>query len=351
LEKAYDMQPLKQQGLDGSGQTIVFWEVGDGYDPSDLQTFDNHFDLPDPQITTVGPSQKQQGELIMDLETVHSLAPGARLVVYTSSPRTESAQDALLQQMLQQHPGAIFSYSWGGCELADSNPSFWVNAFQQAASEGSTVIAAAGDSGGYDCMQPDATGPTKSGIGVSLPASSPYVLAVGGTRLSLNTNGGYYDETPWNYAIANEGTGGGISKLFKAPSWQKAAHRDRWSMRTVPDVAAIADPETGLLNFSDGSWSQGGGTSLATPIWVALTALIDEYLQKQGLKPLGLDSQALYALAAGSPKLPPFHDITVGGNMVYNAFTGYDLVSGVGSPNAWNLAQDLAQYEKNGGRV
>lgn len=349
VEDAYDIKPLIQQGFDGSGQTIVFWEVGDGYNPSDLATFDKRFNLPDPQITQVGPKQDEEGELIMDLETVHSLAPAANLVVYTASPQTESAQDKLLQQMFQQHPGAIFSFSWGGCELADDNPQFFVSAFQQAAAQGDTVIASAGDSGGYECLDPDAQGPTKDAVGVSSPASSPYALAIGGTRLSLNTKDGYYDETPWNYAMSMQGTGGGVSKLYKAPSFQKSAQNGRWQGRTVPDVSAIGDPETGLLNYYQGSWSQGGGTSLGTPVWAAITALMDQYLQKQGQKPLGFYDAALYALAAQRTAHPPFHDITTGGNLVYNAGPGYDLASGLGSPDVWNLAQDLSQYEKNGG--
>lgn len=351
VENAYDIKPLLQQGLDGSGQTIVFWELGDGYSPSDLSTFDQHFGLPAPHITEVGHDEKSQGELIMDLETVHALAPGADLVVYTGSPQTEQGQDQLIQQMFQQHPGAVFSFSWGGCELGNESPQFFVTGFQQAASLGDTVVASSGDSGGYECMEPDAQAPTQDGVGVSAPASSPYVLSVGGTRLGLNTRGGYYDETPWNYAISNEGTGGGVSQAYHDPSFQQQAQNGRWSMRTVPDVSAIGDPETGLLNYTDGDWNQGGGTSLATPVWAAITALLDQYLQKQGQKALGFYDPALYALAAGSPGHPPFHDITTGGNLVYNAGPGYDLASGLGSPDVWNLAQDLLAYEKNGGHV
>ena len=349
VENAYDIKPLQQQGLDGSGQTIVFWELGDGYSSSDLSTFDQHFGLPTPQITQVGPNQKQQGELIMDLETAHSLAPGARLVVYTANPQTEAGQDLLLQQMFQQQPGAVFDFSWGGCEQTWANPNFFVTGFQQAASLGDTVIASSGDSGGYECMQADARAPTRDAIGVSAPASSPDVLSVGGTRLSLNARGGYYDETPWNYAVANEGTGGGVSQAYSDPNFQQTAQHGRWSKRTVPDVSAIGDPETGLLNYSDGGWSQGGGTSLATPVWAAITALLNQYLKQQGQRPLGFYDAALYALAAGSPSHPPFHDIITGGNMVYNAGAGYDLASGLGSPDVWNLAQDLLTYEQSGG--
>ena len=120
--------------------------------------------------------------------------------------------------------------------------------------------------------------------------------------------------------------------------------------RTVPDVVADADPQSGMAIFVDGSWSQGGGTSLATPLWSGMAAAINTYLVRKGLKKMGFVNPALYDLAAAKPAFAPFHDITVGNNLRYAAGPGFDVATGLGSPDAWNLARDLETYQRNGGR-
>jgi kumamolisin len=112
-------------------------------------------------------------------------------------------------------------------------------------------------------------------------------------------------------------------------------------MRQVPDVAADADLNTGTVVVNNGQ-PVGGGTSLATPMWAGFTALIDQYLTSHGGHPVGFFNPLLYSLANGRPSYPPLHDITVGGNDFYPAGTGYDMTTGLGSPNVWNLARDLA---------
>ena len=98
--------------------------------------------------------------------------------------------------------------------------------------------------------------------------------------------------------------------------------------------------------YSDGRWSSGGGTSQAAPIWAGMTAVINQYLKRQGVKPVGFMNPALYALANNPQPFPPFHDILVGSNLVYRATPGYDLATGLGSPDAWNLARDLEAYQR-----
>jgi subtilase family serine protease len=122
-------------------------------------------------------------------------------------------------------------------------------------------------------------------------------------------------------------------------------------MRQEPDVSADADPTTGAAVYSPsyGGWIQGGGTSQAAPIWAGLTALINQYLLSKHLPVSGFVNPALYALAAGHPIYPPFYDVTVGSNLHFAAKPGYDLASGLGTPNAWNLARDLEAYLKSGG--
>ena len=191
--------------------------------------------------------------------------------------------------------------------------------------------------------------PSDDRIGVHVSASVPWVTGVGGTRLSLNADGSYYNETVWQQASANEASGGGLSSHFARPAWQVApgvppAGTD--AKRAVPDVSA--DAESGMAIYSDGQWSSGGGTSQAAPIWAGMTAVINQYLKRQGVKPVGFMNPALYALANSPQPFPPFHDILVGSNLVYRATPGYDLASGLGSPDAWNLARDLEAYQRAG---
>jgi kumamolisin len=121
-------------------------------------------------------------------------------------------------------------------------------------------------------------------------------------------------------------------------------------MRQVPDVAAIADPETSVAVNINGEFTEEGGTSQATPVWAGMTALINQYLLSKGLRVAGFMNPALYSLAAAKQPYPPFHDVTLGTNLAYPAGPGYDLATGLGTPIAWNLARDLESYIRKGGR-
>ncbi|HZU14658.1 MAG TPA: S53 family peptidase [Chloroflexota bacterium] len=368
LLQAYDIAPLRQHA-DGSGETVVFFEW-DGFQQSDLDTFDSHFGLPPmhPVIADPSVSLKPGGETPMDLEAVHEIAPGAKLIVYNcdgnTNCSTEAQLDAMQQQMLQQHPGAIFSQSWSWCDKAMGRTisQKYVNIYQAGAASGDQVFASTGDSGAYQCLEVANAGtpPTSDYIGSSLPAAAPGVTAVGGTRLSVGVNQSWYDETVWEEPATTNGSGGAPACCIQRPSWQagpgvntQIARYDSNNMRMTPDVSADADPASGTATYCSGSdecpgWSQGGGTSLATPIWAGIAALIDQYLRDNHVRPVGAMNPALYALAAGSPPYPPFHDVTVGTNLYYAAGPGYDIATGLGSPDAWNLARDLAKYQKSG---
>ena len=121
--------------------------------------------------------------------------------------------------------------------------------------------------------------------------------------------------------------------------------------RMVPDVSADADPTTGMTLYMQGGLQQGGGTSQAAPLWAGLTALINQYLKKKGLKPVGFMNPALYEIAAGKPPYPAFHDVVLGTNLAYPATPGYDLSTGLGSPDGFNLARDFEQYQRNGRKI
>src|SRR5205823_2297544 len=152
------------------------------------------------------------------------------------------------------------------------------------------------------------------GASVDYPASDPNVSGVGGTTLSTDANGNYQSETAWS------GSGGGVSTSFNTPSWQAGSN----GKRTVPDVASDADPNTGYAIFTACGWQVFGGTSCAAPMWAGFTALFDA---KSGNK-LGNADPALYQAGNGGTG---FHDVTSGSNGGFNAGTGYDEVTGLGS--------------------
>jgi kumamolisin len=165
----------------------------------------------------------------------------------------------------------------------------------------------------------------------------------------------WYAEQVWEGPADTSGSGGGVSTYFSRPSWQKARGvgntvYDRKGMREVPDVSAVADASTSGAYIIDGKVTNQGGTSQAAPIWAGIMALIDQYLQKHGGHTLGFANPALYALAQSPKPYPPFHDVTLGSNLAYSATPGYDMATGLGSPDAWNLARDLLAYEKGGKR-
>jgi kumamolisin len=173
------------------------------------------------------------------------------------------------------------------------------------------------------------------------------VVAVGGTSLSVGADGGYAGETAWEGTLENDGGGGGLSTIFRRPSWQRAPGViDRFSngFRQIPDVSANADPLTGWSIVSNGSLGPVAGTSAAAPFWAGAMALIAQYARQQGVSRLGFVDPMLYAIASTPQPKPPFHDITVGTNRFYPATPGWDYATGLGSPDVNNLAQDIVRY-------
>jgi kumamolisin len=209
------------------------------------------------------------------------------------------------------------------------------------------VFASSGDSGGLDCTPPgdDGQPPESSFEGVSVPASLPAVTGTGGTALTTDAAGNYVGETTWSEPLLSQGTGGGVSTVFSRPSWQTGVgtggQADAGNGRQVPDVSADADPTTGNLIIEDGKEHVGGGTSLAAPIWAGFTAIMDQYLKANHDPPVGFFNPILYHLANSPVPYRPFHDVTVGGNDFFAATPGYDMATGLGSPNVYNLARDL----------
>jgi kumamolisin len=359
LLAAYDLTPLRHAGFDGAGQTVSFVEI-DGYRQADFDAFTDHFHLPPmhPQIMVGDALSNVDGEAELDLEIVHEIAPAARLAVYNCSSSCDDAEIAQLEaQTVRNSAHGIISESLGGCEAAESSSDLQVetSAFDQADALGESVFAASGDSAAYTCLTEDwSAAPGTDYIGVSSPAVIPGVTGVGGTRLSVSRDGSWYREEAWEVPPETAGTGGGVSVNFPRPSWQKGPGVDSQpganGRREVPDVSADADTLTAAQIYVNGDFNQVGGTSQAAPIWAGMMALINQYLKQKGTRTAGFLNPALYTLAATHQPFPPFHDVTIGSNMVYPATSGYDMATGLGTPDAWNLARDLQAYLNGGGR-
>jgi kumamolisin len=176
------------------------------------------------------------------------------------------------------------------------------------------------------------------------------MTSVGGTTLSTDASGDWLSEQAWFDVPLSQGTGGGVSALFDLPWWQQVAARNgavkgNTRKRLTPDIAAVADPFTGVKIVLDGQTVVGGGTSQSAPIWAGLTAVMNQYMIANGGHAIGDINPLLYRIAAGAP-LPAFRDVTLGGNAVDTAGPGYDLVSGLGTPDVDNLVRNLLVFQR-----
>jgi subtilase family serine protease/outer membrane protein assembly factor BamB len=380
ISQMYNETALHQAGYNGAGVSIAIVDAyGDPFIQQELKSFSAEFGLPlssgTLHIIPVGPYDPVNGistgwnvEIALDVEWAHAMAPNATINLYIAADSsTNYLFDAVLNATLGSDGTAygiyhnnIISMSWGLPEndFSSSTPSFnypWLDqVFQMDAALGMTAFASTGDYGAYD----QAVGEISPYGGASYPSTDPYVTAVGGTSLYMNTTLGYIqwpymnatgtygNETGWSWNNYYEwGTGGGWSTLFGQPSWQTGPGVVNNGERGAPDVAWDADPQTGVLVsvFDSAADSYDyyavGGTSVGSPCWAGSMALID---QKAGSS-LGFINPTIYSIlnsAAGYSKA--FHDVTVGDNNPYTATEGWDPLTGVGSPNLGELANYLA---------
>ncbi|MGH3674336.1 MAG: S53 family peptidase [Mycobacterium sp.] len=357
LLEAYNATPLAEAGFTGKGATIVFFEF-DRYDQKDLDTFADTSGLP--RFTPVvigGRPAESHGETAMDLQVAHAIAPDARLVVVNARSTVEGDGayekiGRMFSEADRQFPGAVWSLSIGwGCEAlvnaADLAPV--ESALAAAQQRGTSAFDASGDTAGLECKGGDewSAPPGPDDVGLDTVSSLPAMTAVGGTTLSTGPRGQWVAEYPWVDSPLSQGTSGGVSALFDRPEWQDhlVVKRDTERRRLSPDVAAVADPFTGVRFIFNQREVIGGGTSQAAPIWAALTVLMNQYLVANSGRPLGNINPLLYRVAAGSNQ-PGFRDMRRGGNAVDMSQPGYDLVTGLGSPNTYNLARNLLDLQK-----
>lgn len=333
-------------GVDGSGQTIGIIELGGGYTTSDLQTYFSNLGLNQPSVTDVSvdggqnsPGSQADGEVELDIEVAGSIANGANIVVYFAPNTDQGFIDAVTDAVHDTtHNPGIISISWGGPEDSWTQQSQTAlnAALQDGAVLGVTITAAAGDNGSSD-------GESDGNLHVDFPASSPYVLACGGTRLTASGNS-ITSEVVWNETANQEGaTGGGVSNVFALPSYQNSAGvptqpQTGFAGRGVPDISGNADPMTGYDIIVDGQDQVVGGTSAVAPLWAALIALLNQSLGKN----LGYVNASLYSIPESD-----YNDITSGNNDdsglgFYSAGAGWDACTGLGSPNGAAILSALS---------
>jgi len=350
----YDVTPLRNAHLDGSGMTVAFVEI-DKFDPRMLDAYAAKFGLPAFDVSVRQDASKwgspdaEAGEADLDLEIVHAMAPAAKLVVYYASPKGTHVDIAAQGAYTDFPQGAILSESLGACETSDAqNEANLVNdQSAKAAGLGWSTFVSTGDRGAFGCL-PDGDFNTRS---TNVLSGVPDVTAVGGTYALLSATGGYFKEAAWGQPIEQWGSGGGPSMFWPRPSWQVApGTQNQFSngKRQNPDISANADGQSGWDIFAGGQEQPVGGTSAAAPFWAGITALIDQDLKAKGLRSVGFANPALYTFAqnpAGLPQ-PPYHDVTVGTNLYYPATPGWDFATGLGTPDVGALAQDFEWYER-----
>lgn len=341
--KGYDAPSSHNVKDDGTGRSAGIVIDAD-FTNSDLASYLSYFG-----VKRTGPATKRVAvdgggvskyynpdstEATLDAETLVGISPGVSLYMYeipefaTAKNPIGNITDAYSKVVADNKVDTVNS-SFGLCESSDATGAkAWDHIAQQGAALGITFHASSGDLAAYACG---------NGGGVEAPASSSHILAVGGTTLLDGTTGAYQAEEGWI------DSGGGISLLFSFPSYQNKVASTVSEGRNLPDLAFDANPTTGAALYYGGTWNNLdnpiGGTSLASPICGALLAQIE---QINGGKRLGLVAAKLYPLASGGylrGAKTEFHDIIIGTNGMYHAQTGYDMVTGIGSFDAWNIAE------------
>ena len=402
IQAAYNFSGLYAQGDLGAGQTIALYEL-ETLSPGDVAAYQScygtavpfsYVNVDHPKVT---PTDE---EAALDADQLISLAPGAKVVVY-QAPDTAAGGVAEYARIISQDVARTISTSWGGCEAKltlDHSDLALVKAenklFQEAALQGQSILSATGDSGSASCFGPDQSA---THLGVQDPSSQPFATGVGGTSLYTSVGGqlSLWDpnvpgepaplQSVWNDGTATDpvtgevqaqGSTGGLSSVWSMPRYQSKANRGLGVInadssgvpcrsrecREVPDVSADGDPATGYFVYTtapdpSGSgantpqWVVEGGTSAAAPLWAALTALANA-LPSCRSAALGFENPSLYSLATqpgnladvslASPVTGAANNDALGTNGgLFPTTLGYDMTTGLGTPNAAQIAAGL----------
>ena len=370
LQTIYGVHRLHQAGIDGTGQKIAI--LGQtAVNVADMQAFRQRYGMNAATIQMVqtGPDPGMNpnflSEAALDLEWSGAMAPNATLVyVYSKDP------NIAVFHAIDQNLAPVLSDSFGICEevVPAAVSASYESEAKKANSMGITWVVATGDTGAANCDHPAPF--ATQGLAVSFPSNLPEVTAVGGTEFNEGTgadafwgatndaNGGsaqsYIPEMAWNdstYIGYMSSGGGGVSRVFPKPSWQSGPGVPSDHARDLPDIALAAGNGHDPYNIVSGGQLMGvGGTSAAAPVFAGMLALLNQSLAAGGA---GNINPVLYRLAQSTPSV--FHDIVAGNNMVpcepespncvngqlgYSAGPGYDLATGLGSVDAYNLVME-----------
>ena len=308
---------------------------------SDLHQFETANALPTitPTVVNVGgTSTDTSGTVEWDLDSqdIQGMAGGhvAGMIFYTSVSLTDAALTATYNQAVTANVAEVINVSLGECETAAHSDGSMASddvIFEMGIVQGQTFSVASGDQGSRQCGSGGVNGSSYGSlVGDSYPASSPYVIAVGGTTLSTTSSGAYSSESGWAFS------GGGPSLYEAQPSWQAGIVPG--TKRGVPDIAFDADPSSGAAFIANGASTSNGGTSLASPLFVGAWARIESAHNNR----LGFPGRWFYTHGA-NPASGLFNDITSGSNDDNTATTGWDFVTGFGSLNVAGTSA-LANY-------
>jgi subtilase family serine protease len=322
--KAYDFQPLLSAGQNGAGEVIAIVDAyGSRSITTDVAKFCSQFGLPSCNLMIYYPNGQPRFrdsgwaiETSLDVEWAHAIAPQATVALVVAYDASFQHIINAISYAVNKVPG-VTTLSMSFIALESSYPSkgtasiaAFHSLFVTATNNGVSLFASSGDNG--------APAPNEAGY----PASDPLVTAVGGTSLSLNSDGSYNGETTWS------GSGSGNSTVFSKPSYQTGLGD---SMRDIADVAYDADPNTGLYVRCSPNWYEVGGTSAGAPQWAALFAIAAQYHGHA----YGNANPGLYSLTGA------YHDVTAGSNGYYSAGTGWDYPTGWGTPDAFQVVSNL----------
>jgi hypothetical protein len=333
--------------LTGTGQSVALLEFDSGYFQSDITNYENQAGLANVPVKPVlldgynGDPGGGNDEVSLDIEMAISMAPGLDSVIVYEGSTT----DDILNRMAEDNLAKQLSSSWSYTIDAMSDQDYL-----EFAAQGQSFFNSSGDSDAY-------VNPTNP---PAPPTDDPNLTCVGGTTLTTTGPGGaWVSETVWNWGVEyypNEngvGGSGGISLTIPIPYWQAgvsmAANGGSTVFRNLPDVALTGDNV--YVVFGGGSEGSFGGTSCATPLWAAFTALVNERAVSYGLPTVGFLNPAIYALGQSSNYNNCFHDITTGNNTWsesptnFYAVTGYDLCTGWGTPVGSNLMNQLVPLD------